>query len=171
MCKRSVQIESVFRRRVANTNVNWLSDFVKSCNINFLSLAVNLLLWNTIGPVIGSDSNIDEADPLFNPFTNSELEGGGGQHHVPAALLPGKISTNCPGGWPGWERKISPPPHRDSISGPYSRDSAVDVATMFAAWTVRGSSPCRVNTASCSCTGVPFRGKSAVATHLHLVPS
>ena len=77
-------------------------------------------------------------------------------------------------------------PHWDSISGPHSRDSTVDVATVLAGWTVRGSSPgrvktfsllqtpqtgCWVNTASCSCTGVPFRGKSAVATHLHLVLS
>jgi hypothetical protein len=72
MCKqRSVQNESVYSRRVAaNTGVNWLSDYVKSCNINLLHV-----LWNTIDPIIGSDSNTDEADPLFNPFTNSELEG------------------------------------------------------------------------------------------------
>jgi len=73
MCKRSVQIESVYRRRIANTDVSWLTDYVKSCNVNLLSLAANLLLWNTIGPIIGSDSDIDEADPLFNPFANSEL--------------------------------------------------------------------------------------------------
>jgi hypothetical protein len=103
-----VQIESVSRRRVANTNVNWLSDYAKSCSVNLLSLAVNPLLWNATGPIIDSDNNTDEADPLFNPFANSELEGGGGQHHVPAAIFRGKISTNCPGGWPGWERKISP---------------------------------------------------------------
>jgi len=68
-----VQIESVYRRRIANTDVSWLTDYVKSCNVNLLSLAANLLLWNTIGPIIGSDSDIDEADPLFNPFANSEL--------------------------------------------------------------------------------------------------
>jgi hypothetical protein len=37
-------------------------------------------------------------------------------------------------------------PHWDSISGPYGRDGAVDVATMLAGWTVRGSSSDRVKT-------------------------
>jgi hypothetical protein len=91
-----VQIESVYSRKVANTSVNWSSDYVKPRNVNLLHV-----LWNTIGPIIGSDSNTDEVDPLSNPFANSELEGGGGQHHVPATLHPGKIGTNCQGGRPG----------------------------------------------------------------------
>jgi hypothetical protein len=85
---------------------------VRSSDVDLSSLAVNLLLLMSVGPIIGSDRNMKEADPLLNLLANSELEGSGGvQHHSAVVLPPGKIS--CPGGRPGWARKLSPPPGFD----------------------------------------------------------
>ena len=111
---------------------------MKSCNINLLSLAVNLLLWNTVGPVIGSDSNIDEANPLFNPFADSKLASTTFRlsYFLNSSVL---IDQQAGLGGHGKSR-----PSLGFISGPYSRDSSVHVATVLAGWTVRVLSPVRV---------------------------
>ena len=96
------------------------------------------------------------------------LDGVGSQHHTSAALPPGKTRyplykrLGGPQGRTGRGRKISPPPHRDSIPGP-SRTQRVAIPTLrvlnycttsYLLHVADCQWQCRLNTVECKCRAV-----------------
>ena len=73
----------------------------------------------------------------------------GGQHHAPAALLPGKTRLGGPQGLSEWVRKISPPPGFDPRT-------VQPVASRYTDWANLAASYCFITKESASPHSPPF---------------